>query len=75
MKLNTSTFQRLTSQKPYPEIRGTHTGYMIRYTCPACCAESTIVSNSPRDHYRSVRVVSCHQCQARLTLRTPGGLR
>lgn len=62
----------MTIQTPHPEIRGTRTGYMIRYTCPACATESTIVNNMPRDHYRKSRVVTCRHCRARLNVLTPG---
>ena len=58
-------------QKPYPEIRGTRTGYVIRFTCPACAAESIIVNNSPRDHFKKSRVASCRHCKARLNVMTP----
>jgi transcription elongation factor Elf1 len=62
----------MKAQKPYPETRGTRTGYAIRYTCPTCSDESTIVSRSPRDHYKPARLVSCRHCHARITVLTPG---
>ena len=61
----------MTIQKPYPEIRGTRTGYVIRYTCPLCTTESIIVSKIARDHYRKARDVSCRHCRKRLTVLTP----
>jgi hypothetical protein len=61
----------MTTQIPYPEIRGTRTGYVIRFTCPLCAAESTIVNKTPRDHFRNARVASCRHCRKRLTVLTP----
>jgi DNA-directed RNA polymerase subunit RPC12/RpoP len=58
--------------KSYPEVRGTRTGYMIRYTCPACIAESVIVNNSPKDHFKRTRTVTCRYCRTRMTVLTPG---
>jgi transcription elongation factor Elf1 len=62
----------MTIQKPYPEIRGTRTGYVIRFTCPSCAAESIIVNKMPKDHFRDARVASCRHCRARLNVLTPG---
>ena len=49
----------MPAQKSYPEIKGTRAGYVIRFTCPSCAAESTIVNKMPQDHFRNARVVSC----------------
>ncbi len=62
----------MKSLKSYPEVRGTRTGYVIRFTCPSCIAESIIVSNSPRDHFKNARDVSCRHCRTRITVLTPG---
>jgi hypothetical protein len=62
----------MTAYQSHPEIRGTRTGYVIRYTCPSCATESIIVSKSPRDHFKNARVVSCKNCRKRLNVLTPG---
>ncbi|HSA38677.1 MAG TPA: hypothetical protein P5013_07305 [Methanoregula sp.] len=58
-------------QISFPDIRGTRTGYVIRFTCPTCSSESVIVSKTPRDHFRETRVVSCRHCRTHLTVLTP----
>ncbi|MFA4860925.1 hypothetical protein [Methanoregula sp.] len=62
----------MTLQSLHPEIQGIRTGYSIRYTCPTCAKESTIVNKAPRDHFKEARVVSCKHCRTRLTVLTPG---
>ncbi len=61
----------MPAQKSYPEIKGTRAGYVIRFTCPSCAAESTIVNKMPQDHFRNARVVSCRHCGTRLNVLTP----
>jgi len=70
--MNTHKILRMKTSIRYPEVRGTRTGYVIRYTCPACIIESIIVNTSPRDHFKSERTVSCRHCRARITVLTPG---
>ena len=55
----------------YPEVTGTRTGYVIRYTCPACITENIIVNRSPMDHFKDRRVASCRSCRARIAVLTP----
>jgi hypothetical protein len=62
----------MTTQSSHLDILGTRTGYVIRYTCPTCAAESIIVNKTPRDHFKDARVVSCKHCRTRLTVLTPG---
>lgn len=57
---------------PNPEIRGTRTGYVIRFTCPACAAESVIVNTIARNHFKNSRAATCRKCGKRLTVLTPG---
>lgn len=62
----------MTLQSLHLEIKGTRTGYVIRYTCPVCATESIIVNKTPRDHFKEARVVSCKHCKSRMTVLTPG---
>jgi transcription elongation factor Elf1 len=55
-----------------PQIQGTRTGYVIRFTCPACHTENTIVNKTPREHFRATRDATCKQCRKRSTVLTPG---
>ncbi len=55
-----------------PEIMGTRTGYVIRFTCPVCFSENAIISKNPRDHFRDTRDARCKQCRKRCTVLTPG---
>ena len=55
-----------------PEITGTRTGYVIRFTCPVCRTENTIINKTPRDHFRDTRDATCKQCRKRCTVLTPG---
>jgi transcription elongation factor Elf1 len=54
-----------------PEIPGTRSGYVIRFTCPACSTENAIVNKSPRDHYKATRDAACKQCKKRSRIITP----
>jgi hypothetical protein len=55
-----------------PEIPGTRSGYVIRFTCPECSTENAIVNKSPRDHYKETRDAACKQCKKRSRIITPG---
>ena len=63
----------MTTQSPRPEILGTRTGYVIRFTCPLCAVENIIVNKTPRDHYKETRDASCRSCRKRSTVMTPNG--
>jgi transcription elongation factor Elf1 len=54
-----------------PEITGTRSGYVIRFTCPVCNAENSIVNKTPRDHYKAARDAACHTCKKRCVVTTP----
>lgn len=71
VKRTTINILMMTTLKSYPEIQGTRIGYVIRFTCPTCAAESIIVNKMPQDHFRNARVVSCRHCRTRLTILTP----
>jgi len=55
-----------------PEVMGTRTGYVIRFTCPVCHAENAIINRIARDHFRETRDSTCKQCRQRSTVLTPG---
>lgn len=54
-----------------PEITGTRSGYVIRFTCPLCNTENTIVNKIPRDHYKETRDASCSHCRKHSIVITP----
>ncbi|MGB7788128.1 hypothetical protein [Methanoregula sp.] len=54
-----------------PEVTGTRTGYVIRFTCPICSAENVIVNKTPRDHFKEARDASCTKCRKRSSVVTP----
>lgn len=66
-----SATRSMTTQFKKPEIMGTRTGYVIRFTCPVCAVENIIVNKTPRDHYKETRDASCRSCRKRSTVLTP----
>jgi transcription elongation factor Elf1 len=66
-KVNTS----MKSHSIKPEIAGTRSGYVIRFTCPLCNAENNIVNKTPRDHYKLARDAACTRCRKRCVVTTP----
>ena len=54
-----------------PEIAGTRSGYVIRFTCPLCNAENSIINKTPRDYYKLTRDAACHHCKKRSVVMTP----
>ncbi len=61
----------MTTNPLKPEITGTRTGYVIRYTCPACALENIIVTKTAKDHFKKAHIASCKQCRKHLTILTP----
>ena len=62
---------RMTKNFLKPEVMGTRTGYVIRFTCPACSTENVIVNKTPRDHFKEARDSSCTKCRIRSSVVTP----
>ena len=56
----------MKNQSVKPEIAGTRSGYVIRFTCPLCNAENSIVNKTPRDHYKLTRDAACSRCRKRM---------
>lgn len=54
-----------------PEITGTRSGYVIRFTCPLCNTKNSIVNKTPRDHYKETRDAPCSHCRKHLRIITP----
>lgn len=52
-------------------ILGTRTGYVIRFTCPACTTENIIINKTPRDHFKESRDANCQKCRKRFAILTP----
>jgi transcription elongation factor Elf1 len=61
----------MNNQSIKPEIAGTRSGYVIRFSCPQCNAENSIVSKNPRDHYKASRDATCPCCRKRCVVKTP----
>jgi transcription elongation factor Elf1 len=68
------TTRKNTTMKKYafkPEIKGTRTGYVIRFTCPECATENLIITRTPRDNFKETRDSTCKHCRMRSTILTP----
>jgi transcription elongation factor Elf1 len=61
----------MKKQSIKPEITGTRSGYVIRFTCPLCNTENSIVNKTPRDHYKETRDAPCSHCRKHLRVITP----
>ena len=61
----------MKSHSVKPEVAGTRSGYVIRFTCPLCNAENSIVNKTPRDHYKPTRDAACTRCRKRCAVTTP----
>jgi hypothetical protein len=69
---NPKVFKKMIKNSIKPEITGTRSGYVIRFTCPSCSTENAIVNKSPRDHFKETRDAACKQCKIRSRIITPG---
>ncbi|OPX74935.1 MAG: hypothetical protein A4E39_00361 [Methanoregulaceae archaeon PtaB.Bin152] len=54
-----------------PTVNGTRSGYTIRFTCPNCAKENTIVYNMPKAFYKESRDAVCGKCRKHYTVLTP----
>ncbi|OPX74940.1 MAG: hypothetical protein A4E39_00366 [Methanoregulaceae archaeon PtaB.Bin152] len=54
-----------------PTVIGTRSGYVIRFTCPSCFKENSIVYNMPKAYYKESREGTCIQCRKHYTVLTP----
>ena len=52
-------------------VNGTRSGYTIRFTCPNCAKENTIVYNMPKAFYKESRDAVCGKCRKHYTVLTP----
>ena len=66
------TYDIMTKFTQKQEVKGTRTGYVIRFTCPSCLNDNAIVNKTPKECYRESRDATCHQCKKRSTVITPG---
>jgi hypothetical protein len=55
-----------------PTVFGTRSGYIIRFTCPNCLKENSIMYNMPKAYYKESRDGTCRQCKNHYTVLTPG---
>ncbi|MDD1710738.1 MAG: hypothetical protein LUQ37_07535 [Methanoregulaceae archaeon] len=51
---------------------GTRSGYVIRFTCPTCYKENSIICNMPKSYYKESRDGTCAQCRKHCEVLTPG---
>lgn len=56
----------------YPTVVGTRSGYVIRFTCPSCFKENSIVFNMPKAYFKESREGTCAKCKKHFTVLTPG---
>lgn len=54
-----------------PTVIGTRSGYVIRFTCPSCSKENSIVYNMPKAFYKESRDATCGKCRKHFTVLTP----
>lgn len=54
------------------QVIGTRSGYAIRFTCPACNHENSLMFNMPKAFYRESHEGTCVKCRKRYTIVTPG---
>jgi hypothetical protein len=54
------------------EAIGTRSGYVIRFKCPSCHNENSIINKTPKDYYRETRDAKCCQCKKHSNVITPG---
>ncbi|HVP95897.1 hypothetical protein [Methanoregula sp.] len=52
-------------------VVGTHSGYIIRWTCPLCYSDNVIINRTPAEFFKASRDSSCRQCRKRSTIATP----
>jgi hypothetical protein len=71
-RITIQTNETMIQHSLKPEITGTRTGYVIRFTCPVCHTENAMVSKTPKDHSRETRDGTCERCRNRITIVTPG---
>jgi hypothetical protein len=62
----------MTQNSMKTECTGTQIGCEIRFTCPVCHADTTLIIKTPKDFYRRSRDVTCRHCKSRATVTTPG---
>ncbi|MDD1719591.1 MAG: hypothetical protein LUQ25_06000 [Methanoregulaceae archaeon] len=55
-----------------PTVVGTRSGYVIRFTCPSCFKQNSIVYNMPKACYKVSRDATCAQCKKHITVLTSG---
>jgi hypothetical protein len=61
----------MTKLPTKPQIDGTRSGNGIHFTCPACAAKNTIITRTPKDHFKESHAAGCKQCKIRVTILTP----
>ncbi len=55
-----------------PSVIGTRSGYVIRFTCPNCHNENSIIYNMPKSYYKDSRDGTCAKCRKHFMVLTPG---
>jgi len=53
-------------------VNGSRSGYSIRFTCPSCQNENSMVFNMPKAFYKESHDGTCARCRKRFTVLTPG---
>lgn len=61
----------MTKESLIPTIIGSRSGYAIRFSCPSCHNENTILYNMPKPYYKETREANCKRCRTRYTIYVP----
>jgi transcription elongation factor Elf1 len=69
---NTKNDDIMTKFPLKQEAIGTRSGYIIRFTCPSCHNDNSIINKTPKNCYRETRDATCRQCKKHSTVITPG---
>ncbi len=69
---NTMKNDRMTKLALTQDVTGTRTGYVIKFTCPSCHHDNSIINKTPKESYRETRGATCRQCRNHYTVVTPG---
>ncbi|MCU0631009.1 MAG: hypothetical protein MUF37_07650 [Methanoregulaceae archaeon] len=67
----TTSSYTMTKESLIPTIIGSRSGYAIRFTCPSCKNENSILYNMPKPYYKETREANCKRCRTRYTIYVP----
>jgi hypothetical protein len=71
-QITTGTTETMMKNSVKPSVIGTRSGYVIRFTCPNCHNENSIIYNMPKSYYKDSRDGTCAKCRKHFMVLTPG---